>query len=343
MESQIVRPRRTQQPLPLAPGKSPMAPDPMLQSLREIAEAAEQSTSQPNPRRMAIIIRAAARLPQGQAFIEGMTDEDQVILATATHSERKRFLAHLRMWMSGDNRIKTFPKVGHTKLSSAPERSPEEERCGRQPGHPTIRVPRKRPRLEFFSLEVQLKPEVFEQARRQFFEAILEGKVPEKPVDEIQDQFRLLEKINTRRARRERYQAKRRQKKLDRVISQMRPEILMGALWMGMGMVPGIDAKQMAQLLAGASGTDARLTRKFFREMEVVYETMSPAIPPHLIDRERATQEAASSARIVYDQRIAFESLLVPIEIPRGGEAVHAQTTATNNQAAQEEERAAAA
>ena len=178
-----------------------------------------------------------------------------------------------------------------------------------------IRKPR-RPRNEFAALEAKLRPEMIQKAQEQFLDGVLHGKIADVSVDGVQEQFRILEMLRTRNARRDRFNAKQHKKRLQAILTTVRPQTLQATLWYVTHAPGGPDMKLTAGLLAGAAGVDLRLTKKFLREMAVVSELLSPAIAPSLIDAERAAKETTLAPQICYAERSQFELRIVPTPLP---------------------------
>ena len=139
-----------------------------------------------------------------------------------------------------------------------------------------------RPRREFLHLEAQLEPEFEIKAWTRLHEILIDGTDAE-PIA-ILDQLRLRERIRRGHLRRERWNHKRRAKKVVAFMACIRPG---DAAIIAAGFLEISDFRTgefRDDLVRGALCADARLTKKLLRELEVVSEMISPRVPPWEID-----------------------------------------------------------
>ena len=167
-----------------------------------------------------------------------------------------------------------------------------------------------RTRKEFLHLEDRLEPDFIDNAWNQFTDGILHGRLPTRS---YQSQFRLLAQIERKHARRDRYNARRRskrlEKKLEAFLGQWRPQYL-GYLITGVvKFADGMSGQFDSELSIGALCGDVRLSRKFLFRMETIHEMFYPEVSSHMIDRQRARAEKESPIP-QYDERRSFETLL---------------------------------
>ncbi|MFT5471331.1 MAG: hypothetical protein ACI8UO_006464 [Verrucomicrobiales bacterium] len=180
------------------------------------------------------------------------------------------------------------------------------------------RYPKARVRQEFLHLEAQLEPDFEKKAMRQFYDALIHGNSAERS---YQDQFKLVARIQRAHARRDRYNSKRRMKRLEEIAPFFCPEYF---TYIAAGLIKTADwrtGEWRPELTSGAAGLDIRHTRKLLEECEVVREMLEPRVPLHQIDRERARAEVDAPAR-VDAERTPFVELLKPTPIPVKEESV---------------------
>jgi hypothetical protein len=136
----------------------------------------------------------------------------------------------------------------------------------------------RRHRTEFQALESQLEYGVAEKAWRDLFDKILYSKGPgPKP---IREQLRLRERLQRLHARRDRYNQKRYGQHYQALIRKLEPRHIIAGLAIGIGIAEPSEGPLPRDLLIGAMAGDNRLTKKFFEELETVYETLFPSFHP---------------------------------------------------------------
>ena len=177
-----------------------------------------------------------------------------------------------------------------------------------------MKLKRGRPRRrEFLHLESQLEPGFEEKAWRRLYEILVEGSDAE-PIP-IVDQLRLRDRIRRGHMRRERYNFKRRRKNFRMLMESLRP---LDAALAGAGMVKFADAwtgEIRPDLIFGALAADARLVKKFIREMEVTREMVFPKVQPWKID-SAGEREAVERPAASHPERSDFERSLEAIPPP---------------------------
>lgn len=95
-------------------------------------------------------------------------------------------------------------------------------------------------------------------------------------------------------------------------MTQFRPEYALAAGFLCIA-EPGKDDFR-ADLLAGALFTDVRLTRKLFRELEIIHEMINPFVPPHFIGSP-AVLDAAERLP-AYREHVDSQNSLRPVSVP---------------------------
>ena len=95
-------------------------------------------------------------------------------------------------------------------------------------------------------------------------------------------------------------------------MTQMRPEYALAAGFLDIA-EPGKDDFRV-DLLAGALFIDARLTRKLFRELDVIHEMVNPFIPPYVIGRPSLLD--AESRLPAYKENVDFQDSLRTVPVP---------------------------
>ena len=132
----------------------------------------------------------------------------------------------------------------------------------------------------------------------------------------IFEQFRLRERIRRGHLRRERWNAKRRRKKVEAFMACIRPSdaAIIAAGFLGISNARTGEFRD--DLVRGALCADARLTKKFLSELEVVSEMINPRVPPWEIDRERVEKDFSAKAP-AYPERAEFVASLEAVPPPR--------------------------
>lgn len=171
----------------------------------------------------------------------------------------------------------------------------------------------RRRRREFHALESQLEYGVVDRQWRALIDKVLHDKGDgPKP---IRDQLRLRDRLNRLHARRDRYNHKRHALRYRALLRQLQPRHFVAATAIGAGIVEASEGPIPRNLLIGAMAGDRRLTRKFFEELETVYETVFPSIRawesmPFWAEHFRVAQPSTRA------EREEFEQLLKPTPLP---------------------------
>jgi hypothetical protein len=171
---------------------------------------------------------------------------------------------------------------------------------------------RTRPRREFLALALKIKPNFSSEAMDQFIDA-MNGL--NTPGTSFQDQFRILERNQRANARRDRYNRKRRFRKLWRAQVFLRLNHR-GLANFGMLLRVGGLAwtpRESKAVISGLYGLDLRFSRKLAFECEVIKELFSTTRDPAQVDSIPDTGENASDR---WKGREEFLSLLVPTPVP---------------------------
>jgi len=177
---------------------------------------------------------------------------------------------------------------------------------------------RARPRREFLSFALRIKPNFTREAIHQFIDA-MNGL--ETPGDSFQGQFRLLERYHLGNARRDRYNRKRRYRKLRRARVLLRYNA-QGLMNLGMLLRAGYlscSPLQYREGVSGLYGLDFRFTRKLARECEFITEWLSTTRNPARLEIIPETGEEVSDTSNTSGKwagREEFLALLTSTPVP---------------------------
>lgn len=201
---------------------------------------------------------------------------------------------------------------------------------------------RPRPRLEFLELESQLDPDFEAKAWHQFIDFLNHGTLP---TESYGDQFVLLERIKRAHARRDRYNGKRRQKRLSELQAQFDPKI---AGYLALERATGLDLYGMHgssakgegyRALGAVMGTDRRLTKRFLRESAVLHQLMKSPGRPWKVDQVTRPGETVQAP----PRDGTFEKLLEATPVPDVSEAIAFEISENTNLAIDEHQLPATA
>jgi hypothetical protein len=174
---------------------------------------------------------------------------------------------------------------------------------------------RTRPRREFLSFALRIKPNFTREAMEQFIDA-MNGL--ETPGISYQEQFRLLERFHLGNARRDRYNRKRRYRKLHRARVLLRYNA-QGLMHLGMLLRAGYlscTPLQYREGVSGLYGLDLRFTRKLALECEFITEWLSTTRNPAHLELIPETGEEASDTSNTWAGREKFLASLAPTPVP---------------------------
>ena len=173
----------------------------------------------------------------------------------------------------------------------------------------------RRQRNEFKKLESRFVPGFREMAQSRFVCEVLGNQAVGEPLPfSFQEQCKLERMILNGHGRRDRFNARRRARKIEMRLSDFRPEYI---TYLATGMIKVADpfTGQVNPDVAGAL-VDGRLWKKLIDRCEMIHESLNPLVPPHRVDRERARAEARVMNPQPAENRGEFEQLLRPTAFP---------------------------